>query len=177
MTYTASMWLAYHMRVSVPAYRTVSCIEKPTFSLASTKRRLRQVGVSMLCSVSLISLSERTITNLLPSLGLPRSGEHRGHGLRDDVESFGQLFGGGGQGRQELDDFALRAGGLHLQPPVERLRAHLRRRRGVGEGQSLGETAPAGPGDRVGVGGGDPAARALALLALGVGVFFFVFVG
>src|SRR2546422_794239 len=61
------MWLAYHMRVAVPAYSSVSCREKPTFSLASTNRRLAKVGALTSRSVPVMSLSERTIMDDLPS--------------------------------------------------------------------------------------------------------------
>lgn len=63
---TASMWFAYHIDVSVPAYRIVSCSEKPTLSLARTMRLLSQVpDADLTCrSVPSMSLNERTITVL-----------------------------------------------------------------------------------------------------------------
>src|SRR5256885_3235160 len=111
------MWLAYHMRVAVPAYSSVSCREKPTFSLASTNRRLAKVGALTSRSVPVMSLSERTIMDDLPSDQdrVDRGGE--------DAQALGELVGGGGQRRQELDDPALRAGRLHQPAPPDRLAA------------------------------------------------------
>src|SRR5690606_6655697 len=63
--YTASMWFAYHMSVSVPAYITVSWNENPTPSLASTNRRLRQFSPRTSRSVPSRSASRVTITSHL----------------------------------------------------------------------------------------------------------------
>src|SRR5688572_10417941 len=117
------MWYAYHIDVSVPAYSTVSCREKPTFSLASTSRRLRQVGASTSRSVPTISARERTITGSPHGCGggsgrsgpSPRAGgrgPRRGgtpgprspraggaQRLGEDVHTGVQLVGGNGQRR------------------------------------------------------------------------------
>src|SRR4051812_38244055 len=126
------MWFAYHMWVSVPAYSTVSCREKPAFSFASTKRRLFQVGASTSRSVPLMSFSERTIM-MSPFGRSPGRSKRRGrrtcsdedgvHGEREDVETLLELVRGGGERRQQLDDLALRSGRLHQQAPFERLGA------------------------------------------------------
>src|SRR5881227_1104651 len=98
------MWFAYHIRVSVPAYRTVSCSENPTFSFARTSRRLRQVGASTSRSVPVISSSVRTIIGPLLPVGLrvDRGGsdEDRVDRVGQDLQAFGEFGGGGGEGRQ-----------------------------------------------------------------------------
>src|SRR5690625_7219497 len=58
---TASMWLAYQKKLSVPAYNVVSCTENPTPSRARMMRLLRQFSVLMSSSVSVTSSRVRTI--------------------------------------------------------------------------------------------------------------------
>src|SRR5918997_6845119 len=108
---TASMWFAYHIDVSVPAYRIVSCREKPTFSLARTMRLLSHVpDADFTCrSVPSISLNERTITVLRCLLNgvvpVARSG-----GLADGAgqcrQALVQFLGRDGQGGEQFHDLA-----------------------------------------------------------------------
>src|SRR5918992_1172501 len=112
------MWFAYHMAVLVPAKSTVSCSEKPTLSLASTRRRLRQVGASTSRSVPPgprsrpVGGDERIRRAGAPAMGkglrrlrgLQFAG--RGDRLFEDLQSFGQLMLRDGERGQQLDHFA-----------------------------------------------------------------------
>src|SRR5918999_3712947 len=126
------------MAVLVPAYSTVSCSENPTRSLASTRRRLRQVRASTSRSVPTMSSSVLTIKmNSLPRGAVPgrrnvmrrytaiRTGRrrtgHQGNEIRKEVKeaSGGLQFAGRGhrfgEDLQTLGEFLLGRGDRRQQ--------------------------------------------------------------
>src|SRR5690606_17003459 len=168
---TASMWLAYQNLFTVPAFSTVSCTEKPTLSLASTMRLLRQFSVSTSASVPVMSSRWRTIKLVL--LLLVGSAEYRVHRGTQDLQALIDLGIGHGQRWQQLDDLALWTGGLHQHAALERFPAHLARQvtalvtfphfDAAGQAFALGDQA------RLGVGLGDLGERGTDPLTLGLG--------
>lgn len=86
--------------------------EKPTPSLASTIRLLRQLGVLMSRSVSSGSATVLTITEVVSFLGA-----HGVHGIGQQVESLRQLVVGDGERRHGLRDAGLTPRNVPLCSP------------------------------------------------------------